>query len=408
MKILYLHQYFNTPGMSGSTRSYEMAKRLVAWGHEVSIITSYREPTEKSSWFTTNESGIDVHWLSVPYNNKMKYSDRIKAFLYFSWKSSIKASSMSADVIFATSTPLTIAIPAIYACYKRKVPMVFEVRDLWPEVPISLGALTNPIVIYFARKLELLAYKKSRNIIALAPGMANSVAEKGYDNSKITVIPNGCDTDLFLAESITNNQIRKEHEWLDKRPMIIYAGTLGYVNGVHYLVDIAKALKIILPEARVVILGEGREYESIKNYANNLGVMNNNFYMLGTKSKRDTAKWLSAADITTSMIRNERVLWKNAVTNKFFDSLAAGKPIACNHPGWQTEIAVQEHVGFMLAPENPEQAAKQLCKYLDDHEWMKVASTRAKELAMHRFSREKLTKDLEVVLLDSVKPERIQ
>src|SRR5699024_5606020 len=111
MKIIYLHQYFNTPDMAGGTRSYEMARRLVAWGHEVHMVTSWREPTDKHGWFTSVEAGIQVHWLPLPYGNYMGYRERIQAFLLFAWKAARKAASIPADVIFATSTPLTIAIP---------------------------------------------------------------------------------------------------------------------------------------------------------------------------------------------------------------------------------------------------------------------------------------------------------
>ena len=127
MKIIYLHQYFNTPNMSGGTRSYEMAKRLVLKGHDVHMITSLREPTQNRSWFTSNIDGIKVHWLPVKYTNKMSFQRRIKSFFQFAIKSSLKAASIKADIIFATSTPLTIALPAVYASKKQNIPLVFEV-----------------------------------------------------------------------------------------------------------------------------------------------------------------------------------------------------------------------------------------------------------------------------------------
>ena len=86
MTILYLHQYFNTPKMSGGTRSYEMARRLVKMGHDVHMVTSYRDETDKKDWFITNEDGIIVHWLPLLYSNKMNYTQRIKAFFNFAIK----------------------------------------------------------------------------------------------------------------------------------------------------------------------------------------------------------------------------------------------------------------------------------------------------------------------------------
>jgi thioesterase domain-containing protein len=110
MKITYLHQYFNTPSMSGGTRSYEMAKRLVAKGHEVNMITSWREDDGRKGWFETEEAGIRVHWLPVPYSNKMGFRERINAFIRFAFGAARKAASLPADLVFATSTPLTIAL----------------------------------------------------------------------------------------------------------------------------------------------------------------------------------------------------------------------------------------------------------------------------------------------------------
>jgi len=159
VKIIYLHQYFNTPDMSGGTRSYEMARRMVAAGHEVQMVTSYREPgSNRSEWFKTEEAGIQVHWYPVPYSNHMSFAQRIKAFFSFALAARKKAVELDGDIIFATSTPLTIALPAVSASRKKKIPMVFEVRDLWPEMPIAVGALKNPLMRFAAHKLEHWAY----------------------------------------------------------------------------------------------------------------------------------------------------------------------------------------------------------------------------------------------------------
>ena len=396
MRILYLHQYFNTPEMPGSTRSYEMGKRLVKLGHEVHIVTSWRGKKEDRNWFTTTESGMSVHWLPVSYDNTMSYTRRIFAFIRFAFGAARKSASIPADVVFATSTPLTIALPGAFAASRQKIPMVFEVRDLWPEVPIALGAIKNPVIKFLSRRLELFAYKNSSRIVALAPGMADSVNERGVPAEKITVIPNACDTDLF--DEYADSGIRSEYEWLQHRPLILYAGTLGFVNGVSYLVDLAKHLDRILPEARIVIVGEGKEYELVKEYAEATGILGKNIFLIGSLAKKQTAAWVATADITTSMIRNQEVLWKNAVTNKFFDSLAAGKPIACNHPGWQTEIAIQEGVGVLLQPEDPEAGAETVKNLLKDKDSLHEAGKKARLLAENQFSRDRLAGELASIL----------
>ena len=164
MKITYLHQYFNNLSMAGGTRSYEMARRLVAMGHEVTVITSWREPHKNSSWFESNESGIKVYWLPVVYSNNMGFLQRVIAFIKFAFFSAVKASSIESDIVFASSTPLTIALPAVFSSFRLRVPMVFEVRDLWPDMPIAMGILKNPFLIYLAKLLEVWAYRNSSAI----------------------------------------------------------------------------------------------------------------------------------------------------------------------------------------------------------------------------------------------------
>ena len=159
MRIVYMHQYFNTPAMHGGTRSYEMARRLVRSGHEVHMVTADSQGSGargKNSWSLTEEAGIHVHWLPVPYSNNMTYRARVKAFISFARYAGLRAVPLRPDVVFATSTPLTIALPAAYAAKRLRIPLVFEVRDLWPEMPIAVGALRNPLAIWAAQHWNIL------------------------------------------------------------------------------------------------------------------------------------------------------------------------------------------------------------------------------------------------------------
>lgn len=186
MRILYLHQYFNLPSDPGGTRSYEMARRLVAAGHHIYMITSdHHGKSKEKGWQVTKEAGIEVHWLSEPYNNEMSYSQRIKVFLKFAFSAARRAAQIPADVVFATSTPLTIAIPGLYASKRQRIPMVFEVRDLWPDVPIALEVIRNPILKKLSYLIEKYAYNNSDFVVALAPGMAEVISKKGVSKNKI-------------------------------------------------------------------------------------------------------------------------------------------------------------------------------------------------------------------------------
>ncbi|MCH8492478.1 MAG: glycosyltransferase family 4 protein [Idiomarina sp.] len=398
MKIIYLHQYFNSPSMKGGTRSYEMARRMVARGHEVHMITSYRQSDKPSSeWFYTIDEGIHIHWLAVKYNNKMSYKDRVGAFFKFALKAGRKAINIGGDIIFATSTPLTIAIPAVKAKKKLKVPMVFEVRDLWPELPIAMGAIKSPILIWMAKRLEKYAYFNAEHVIGLSPGMSEGVARTGYPKEQISTVPNSCDLDVFNPETVDGNPFRESQEWLGDRPLVIYAGTLGHINGVSYLADLAAKTYEISPEVRFLVIGAGVDDEKVRNRALELGVLNKNFFMFERVAKNEIPDVFAAATVSTSLFINLQEMWANSA-NKFFDALAAGKPIAINYGGWQADIFKSDQIGVILPAEPTEQAASMLVDLINDEEQLKSCGRNARRVAQRDFSRDKLAEELIAVL----------
>ncbi len=386
--------------MSGGLRSYEVARRLVLAGHEIELITSWRESVNKNEWFSTVENGINVHWLPNLYSNKMNFLRRSISFLRFSYKSALKAYSIkNADIIFATSTPLTIAIPALIVSKLRRIPMVFEVRDLWPSVPIAMGILKNSLIIYFAKLLEIITYKHSSHIIVLAPGMKKKILSLGIKSHKVSVIPNGCDFEL-VQEIKKNTQlnIRDKFKWLGKRKLILFAGTLGRANGVIFLVDIAKEMIKIDSNIRFVIIGDGHDKDKIKNRAESLNILNKNLFMFDAMSKKDVFNWILISDITTAFFSGPKILWEDAVQNKFFDSLVAGRPVACNFKGFQSKLSLKENFGIILDPFSASKSAKDLFKILHNPIWLKKANINAFRLAKGRFNFDKLAHDIEVIL----------
>lgn len=404
MRVIYLHQYFTTPDQPGGTRSYEMARRLVAAGHEVDMVTSDQKPIPGGpQWRITEEAGIRVHWKNQPYDNNMSWLDRIKAFLGFAIGASRRAASFrDADVIFATSTPLTIAIPAIYASWRLKKPYVFEVRDVWPAVPIALGALNNPLLRWFARRLEHLAYHRAARVVALAPGMGDEVAKTGYPRDRITIIPNGCDNDIFGAASAAD-ALGDYSEWLGGHPLVIFAGTLGKANKVGYLADVAAAMLKRDPDIRFAIIGAGADRDAIAEHAAKLGVLDRNLKLVPAIPKRVLAGWIQRSSICLALFSGPPILWKDAVQNKFFDALSAGKPVFSNHTGWQCRIAEEHDVGGSMSADDAEAAAETLLRHSRDEAWLAGVAHRAKALAKGRFDRDSLANDLERCLANVVK-----
>jgi glycosyltransferase involved in cell wall biosynthesis len=386
--------------MSGGTRSFEMARRLVAAGHEVNLVTSRREAgAPNGGWEVTEEAGIKVHWYPVYYSNHMGFSERISAFLRFAAAASRKAASFEADVVFATSTPLTIVLPGLFAARRLRVPLVFEVRDMWPGVPIAMGYLNNPFLRLGAQWLERLAYHSSSHVVALAPGMRDDIIATGIPPKKVTVIPNGCDTDIFGANlSAEAAAARAAHPWLQQRKLVLFAGTLGRANGVGFLVQLAVEMYSIDPEVRFLVIGDGAERGQIADAARAAGVLDISFFMFQAMPKTELAIWIAACDFTVALFSGPRVLWKDAVQNKFFDSLAAGKPVACNFTGFQSKLAVEYGVGLIILHDNPPEAARDLYHKLSDSAWLAGAACRAQELARFDFSRDYLASQLESVL----------
>ena len=405
MKIIYLHQYFNTPQMSGSTRSYEMARRFVAAGHEVHMITSSRERNNNASGCLEEIiDGIQVHWLAVPYSNNMGFKARISAFLKFAVASGVKAHKVGGDVIFATSTPLTIALPAVYAAKRLKKPMVFEVRDLWPELPIAVGMLKNPVLKKAAKWLEQFAYKNADHVIALSPGMAEGVIKSGYPTDRVHIIPNSCDIDFFQVPENEGQNFLNNHPELQGGPLILYAGALGFLNGVGYLVDIASAMLKINPAVRFLIVGDGKEQDQIREKATNAGMLGKNLWMMPSIPKLEMTQLLSAATISTSLVINLPELWNNSA-NKFFDSLAAGRPIMINHEGWQADLLRETGAGLVVPPTDAVQSAVMLHDFLSDPDKIKKARDAAFHLAKTRFDRDDLAGELLDVLQKACDPQ---
>lgn len=399
MKILYLHQYFITPDGGGGTRSYEMGRRFVRWGHSVNIITTDMNPGQKKGWYSVEIEGMKVHKYPLPYSNSLSYIKRILAFVRFAVASSIYAMSIDADIVFATSTPLTIAIPAILASKRNKIPMVFEVRDLWPEVPIEIGAIRNPLIIAASRFLERKAYQYSRAIIALSPGMAKGVANSGYPSERITIAPNSCDIELFEGSAEQSAEFRKLNEWLGSRPLIAYTGTLGYANNVGFLVDLAAEFLKVMPDARFLIVGDGAERTLIEEKAKRLGVYENNIFMIPSLPKKRIPEIVRAADVMVCLFKDFPSLQANSA-NKFFDSLAAGKPVAINYGGWQAELLQETGAGVVLSRE-AHIAALSLAEFLNDNARRKYASEAASRLARERFDRDKIAKIVEKILVNA-------
>ena len=239
------------------------------------MITSARDGAARHSEAI---AGMQVVWLPVPYSQNMSYRRRLSAFGGFAAAAARESLRHDYDVVFATSTPLTVALPGSMAAHYRRVPMVLEVRDLWPEVPIAIGALRSPAAIRLAKSLERFAYSQARHIVALSPGMAEGIARQGVPETKVTIIPNGCDVDTFGVARIGEPPAALRDARRGGLPIALYAGAIGRVNDLEYLVRVADQLGRMGSAVAVVVVGNGSEKEAVISLARRLGVLDRSIF----------------------------------------------------------------------------------------------------------------------------------
>lgn len=387
MKIIYIHQYFNTPQKTGGTRSYDLASRFVANGHQVILITTTRQMFDFSNnkrWNIIDIDGIEVHILRNDYHNKMSFFRRVISFLAFAVFSSVHILKLKTDIILATSTPLSIAIPAIIKKRLHKTPFIFEVRDVWPEAAIALGAVKGTISKNVLTWFEQFIYKRASAIVALSSDMKNSIVTRCNQIPEITVVPNISELERF-------EQARKNNltEYGSPKKIILYAGSVAMVNNIEYVVKLAACLLKTdnTIEFHIYSTGKGNRFEAVKAMAKEKGVLDLNFFLKDAVAKNSLPDIYRNCTAASSFVADIPELWANSA-NKFFDTLAAGKPIIINHGGWQAEEIRKYNVGFVLDNNEKylEKTAKDFADYLNNKTLLGLQGHNAYTLAKEKYS----------------------
>ncbi|MHB9002569.1 MAG: glycosyltransferase family 4 protein [Coriobacteriia bacterium] len=403
MRILYVHQFFATRESSlGLIRSYEFARRWVEQGHDVTIVTSSsRLPSEFSRKIFVDGyvDGIRVRSVRIDYSNYMGYARRIWSFLLFTFGGTLRAiTSGRHDIVFATSTPLTVGIPGVLTAFLMRAPFVFEVRDLWPEAAIQMGALRpNGLLARGAKVLEQWLYRRAAAVVALSPGMVEGVIALCAPEQGVHMIPNCSDLELFQPGPKDPDLVARYD--LDGLLVVGYTGAIGPSNAVED--HVPEAARILHESGRTdvvfLIAGDGKSLPTLRERTAGLP----NVRLVGAVPKREVPKFTRTADVLMTLFADVPVLATNS-PNKFFDALASGRPVIVNQPGWTRDLVLDNEIGAAITAGDGEALARVIIDLADDPERRARMGRNARELAEREFDRDDMDDRLLGILSDVV------
>ncbi len=379
MKIIYIHQYYRRPEEGGAVRSYHLAKGLVDAGHQVEIISGGSSDSYDQCWI----DGVKVHYLPVVYNQKFGFLKRIWSFLQFvnQAKKLIKKLQRP-DLFFISSTPLTTGLIGLWGKRKFAVPYVFEVRDLWPKAPIEVGAIKNPLLKIALGRMEKRIYREALNLVALSPGIAEHI-RKVCPNRTVALIPNFSDTSRFFP--VSKNEATMKKYGISDAMTIAYTGAIGEVNAVDELLNLAELAKKRGKNWQFFIMGEGSKKSALQKQATEKELSSVYFIPFGSKEK--VSEVLGISDLAWISFAHLPVLKSNS-PNKFFDALAAGKPIIVNHKGWVYDLVITHDLGITCLPDQVEEAFVKLEELETNGKRLAELGTNCRKISEEFFTKE--------------------
>ena len=393
MKILVFYQYFGTPAGSWSTRIYELTRRWVAAGHEVTVVTA---PYEKSDIVAngfisrSKVDGINLVIINSGDSNRDSFFKRAFKALIFSLTSCYMSFTIPCDVVIASSGPITVGLPALMAKWVRGKKMIFEIRDLWPQGAIELGKISNPLLKSIALWFESICYNNASLVVACSKGMEESV-NKRFPEVPTIVISNASDTKLF--ERTTNTEF-KLPDYLTHKKIFVYAGSLGLMD--HGALMTGAMQLINDPAIQLIIIGDGAERKSLEAEVRNAGL--SNILFLGLIPKNEVVNWLGHAEAALVLFKNYPVL-QTSSPNKLFDAFAAGIPVIQNTTGWIKDLFDMEQCGISVSPDSTHELADAIKAVASDLNYRALLSHNSKLLSETIFSRDVLAANY----LDAIK-----
>lgn len=400
MKILLIHQYFLEEDDPGGSRFNEMVKVWSNEGHQISVLAGMmhyggnEKREEYKGKFTAKKKQGDITvWrshVSELYNSN--FIGRMWGYFSFVFSSlytGLFKVKGHYDVIIVTSPPLFVGITGYLISKLKRIPFVFEIRDLWPESAIDTGVLKNTGLIKMAYKFEKFIYRKASLINVLTPAFRKKlIEEKSVPKDKIIYIPNAADFSLSdeLLESFDVAKFKRE-EGLVGKFIITYVGAHGVANHLQQLVEAAKLLEDT--NAHFLLIGQGMEKKKLIKLAKDLNCINISF--IDPVPKSDVFKYILASDIGTSVLKNVDT-FKTIYSNKTFDYMSCKKPILMAIDGVSRELVEDADAGVFVEPENPQDFAFKVRTYMDNQTLLEKQGVNGYIYAKKHFDRNVLAK----------------
>lgn len=387
MRIVILYQYFGTPGGSWSTRCYELARRWVRMGDEVTVITSpYDKSDIKPQGYIhrTEIEGIRLVVIDSGDSNTFPLWKRMFRAVRFAVSASYQAATIPCDILIASSGPITIGIPALIARWVKGRRFVFEVRDLWPQGVIENGLIRGKLMERLSYGFEALCYRNAELVVAASIGMEDSIRRR-HPRTRTLVIPNASDIELF-----GNGPDIEFPASIDTgKKTFLYTGSLGLMDAVGDVIEGFAALDD-LRDIQLVIIGDGAERRMLQQRVAELG-LGANIHFIGLIPKVQVAGWYKIA-LASFVVFKDFPVWSTVSPNKMFDSFAAGVPIIQNTGGWIRDLVAEQACGLNANMGDPQSMAECIRRISTDDALRMELGRNARRMAETTFNRDILTK----------------
>jgi glycosyltransferase involved in cell wall biosynthesis len=407
VRILYLSQYFPPEVGATQTRAHEMARYLVSAGHQVTMLTEVPNhpsgiipPRYRGKLYERAAmDGIDVIRVWVRASPVKTFATRMLFYTSYMINATLAGLILARgkyDVLYATSPPLFVGGAAVALSYARRIPLLFEVRDLWPESAVALGEMTGTRAVALAGKLEEMCYNRARRVVVVTEGIRRRLEARGF-GSKVALIPNGANTELFRPDEEGGAALRSELG-LQGKFLVTYAGIHGLAQGLGTVLEAAQQL-LSIPDIHFLFVGEGPKKAELLVQRDRMGLTN--VTMLAERPRTNMPAYLSAADVALVPLR-KLDLFQGALPSKMFDAWACGCPVILSIDGEARQVLEEAGAGVFVAPEDAGQMACAILQLKDDPDRLRLAGERGRCFVQAHYSRERLAARLEALLWESI------